>query len=73
MMIPPETRAMNKHNWGGFGIDWIDTTKLESYKQVEPRDGGKKPGLGRRTGSSLALWAKDRNYTSRELAFLTWP
>ena len=34
----------------------IDTTELESYKQVEPRDGGKKLGFAIRTGLSLALW-----------------
>ena len=33
----------------------IDTTELESYKQVEPRDGGKKLGFAIRTGLSLAL------------------
>ena len=32
-----------------------DTTELESYKQVEPRDGGKKLGFAIRTGLSLAL------------------
>ena len=50
-----ESRAVNKYNRGGFEINWIDTTVLESYKQVEPRDGGKKLGFAIRTGLSLAL------------------
>ena len=33
----------------------IDTTDLKSYKQVEPRDVGKKLGFAIRTGLSLAL------------------
>ena len=40
-MNPPKTRATIKYNWGGFEKYWIDTTELESYKQVEPRDGGR--------------------------------
>ena len=38
-MKPPKTRAMNQHNWGGIRTA---TTELESYKQVEPLDEGKK-------------------------------
>ena len=45
------------------------TTELESYKQVEPRDGGKKPGFAQRTGSSLALGARDGSPTSQDLYF----
>ena len=30
MMKPLETRAMNKYNWGGIEIYWVDTTELES-------------------------------------------
>ena len=51
----PETRAMNNNHWGGFEKYWIETTEVESYKQVEPRDGGKKHGFAIRTGLSLAL------------------
>ena len=54
-MRPPETRAMNKYNWGGLEYNRIDTTELESYKQVEPRDGGKKLGFAIKTGLSLAV------------------
>ena len=35
--------------------DRINTTELESYKQVEPRDGGKKLCFAIRTCLSLAL------------------
>ena len=49
-----EARAMHKNNWGVIGLYWIDTTELESYKQVEPRDEGKKLGFAKRTGSSFS-------------------
>ena len=46
-----------RRNWN---ILEFDTTELESYKQVEPRDGGKKLGFAERTtGLLLALGAED--------------
>ena len=53
-MKPLEARAMNKYYWGGIGLYWIDTAELESFKQVEPRGGGKKLGFAKRTGSSFS-------------------
>ena len=54
-MKPPKTRATNKYIRGGFEKYGIDTTELESYKLVEPRDGGKKLGFAIGTRLSLAL------------------
>ena len=40
---------MNKYNWVEIRIYWIDTTELESYKQVELQGGGKKLGFVKET------------------------
>ena len=55
-------QAMNKYNWGGIGLYWIDTTELEIYKQVEPRGGGKKLGSAKKL-VCRSLGAIDRNPT----------
>ena len=46
---------MNKYKtrWNQKRIEETKT-ELQSYKQVEPRDKGKKPGFAKRTGLSLA-------------------
>ena len=40
-MISPETRVMNKHNWGGIEKELSKHNQVRELQEVEPRGGGR--------------------------------